>query len=178
MNDGIVLAREAVDLMLGWLETSGAKNSTASSLGRCPVCGNSARVRRYTSSKNAAGECGVRAESFRPATFDFGQSPGLVAACARCGHGSLANTVDASQVSTAYAEAEDPVTLHEREGRLDTARRTLSRIERHRAPGAVSESPGTLLDVGCWTGEFLLAAPRLADVRGGTLELGGRRRAE
>jgi protoporphyrinogen oxidase/SAM-dependent methyltransferase len=158
MNDGIVLAREASDLMLEWLETSGAKVLTPP-LGRCPVCGGTARKARFSNAaRDGAGECGIRSESFRPATCDFGRSPGLVAACVRCDHASVVDAVDTREVSAAYAGAEDAVTLREREGRLITARRGLSLIERHAPAKDASRAERVLLDIGCWTGEFLVEA--------------------
>lgn len=54
-------------------------------------------------------------------------------------------------MDTAYAEAADPVSLREEEGQVETARRGLQRAERVVRPGA-------LVDVGCWTGSFLVAA--------------------
>ena len=161
MNDGIVLVRHAADLMLQWLDRSGRKVAKAP-LGRCPVCGDPRRRPRYNGSTGTgASECGVRAESFRPAALDFGRPPGLVAGCRRCGHASVVDGVDASDISQAYADAEDQMTLREREGRRITAQQALRRIQRYRPRDRNPDAEGTLLDIGCWTGEFLLEAREL-----------------
>jgi 2-polyprenyl-3-methyl-5-hydroxy-6-metoxy-1,4-benzoquinol methylase len=51
----------------------------------------------------------------------------------------------------AYADAEDSVSVREEEGQVETARRALALIETHVPPGRV-------IDIGCWTGSFLVAA--------------------
>src|SRR5258708_35283533 len=55
------------------------------------------------------------------------------------------------EVVTAYEDAADSVSLREEAGQVETARRALVRIENRAAPG-------TLVDIGCWTGSFLVAA--------------------
>jgi SAM-dependent methyltransferase len=60
---------------------------------------------------------------------------------------------DASAVSAAYADAVDEVTLREAEGQIATADAGLRLIEDQ-------VRPGRILDVGCWTGSFLVAAER------------------
>jgi SAM-dependent methyltransferase len=56
-----------------------------------------------------------------------------------------------TSILAAYTESDDPVSLREADGQVETARRALTRIER-------SVSPGRLLDLGCWTGSFMEAA--------------------
>ena len=93
----------------------------------------------------------VEAQSFRPSSDEFGTTVGTVIRCRRCGHGSVVRGVDTTALREAYGDAEDTVSLREEQGQVETARRALVRIEAH---GRV----GTLLDVGCWTGSFLVAA--------------------
>lgn len=143
MNDGIELAAQATDLLLHDLDRSGAQ-------WRCPVCGGTESVSAFSSSTTGS-ECGVTGEVFRPASDSFGATAGTVVRCSRCGHGSLRDLPADEAVSAAYGDAADPVTLRERDGQVETARRALTLIERY-AP------PGRLLDIGCWTGSFLLAA--------------------
>lgn len=117
---------------------------------RCPVCGGaSARVRFDLSGHGT--EAGVDATAFRPSADAFGSAVGTVVACTDCGHASLAATVDPDAVATAYAHAADPISIREEPGQVETARRALRWIERW-------AHPGRLLEIGCWTGSFLVAA--------------------
>jgi SAM-dependent methyltransferase len=52
---------------------------------------------------------------------------------------------------TEYEDAADPVSLREEQGQVESARRALARIERTLAPGR-------MVDLGSWTGSFLVAA--------------------
>ena len=76
---------------------------------------------------------------------------GAVNRCLDCGHGCLAELPEREVFEGAYADATDVVSIEEEQGQLATAGRDLERIE-----GLVSA--GRLLDVGCWTGSFLVAA--------------------
>ena len=117
---------------------------------RCPVCRkHSGRLHWRVS--GGSGECGVAAAAFRPSSDTYGRTAASVVRCTGCGHGSLARLPDARDVDTAYAEAADPVSLREEPGQIETARRSLQRLEQ-------IVSPGTLADVGCWTGSFMVAA--------------------
>jgi SAM-dependent methyltransferase len=60
-------------------------------------------------------------------------------------------TPRAADVSEAYRVAADEVSIREEPGQVETARRDLQRIEQ-------IVPPGRMLDVGCWTGSFLVAA--------------------
>lgn len=93
----------------------------------------------------------IGAGTFRPSSDEFGTTIGAVVRCRRCRHGFVVGGVDTTAVREAYDDAEDVVSLREEVGQVETARRALRRIERHRVPG-------TMLDVGCWTGSFLVAA--------------------
>jgi SAM-dependent methyltransferase len=87
---------------------------------------------------------------------------GAVNRCLDCGHGCLAEPPALEVFEGAYADAADPVSVREERGQLATAGRDLARIERW-------VSPGRLLDVGSWTGSFLVAA-RARGWRGEGLE--------
>ena len=117
---------------------------------RCPVCGEHSGRPSWSVAGKAV-ECGVAADAFRPSSDTYGRTTGSVVRCARCGHGSLARLPDAVDVDAAYADAADPVSLREEAGQVETARRGLQRVERF-------VRPGTLADIGCWTGSFLVAA--------------------
>lgn len=118
--------------------------------GACVVCGATDLVPRWRVASDKT-EGGVSAASFRPSSQRYGETSGHVVACAVCGHGALADPPDPSNVSTAYADAEDAISLRERDGQLATADRGLRHLEEFVAPGR-------LLDVGCWTGSFVEAA--------------------
>jgi SAM-dependent methyltransferase len=98
-----------------------------------------------------ATENGVDAQIFRPSTDRYGETVGIVLCCLDCGHGSLAQTPTDAEIAAAYSDAADPVSVDEEAGQVETARRSLTRIE-------TVVSPGRLVDLGCWTGSFLTAA--------------------
>lgn len=119
---------------------------------RCPICGGPHGHSQWPVTSGAL-ECGVSAEAFRPSADKYGRSAAPVLRCLECGHGSLAQLPDGEAVQEAYTQAADWVSLREEAGQVETARRSLRRIE-----GIVR--PGTLADIGCWTGSLLLAAIR------------------
>jgi SAM-dependent methyltransferase len=96
-------------------------------------------------------EGGVGAEAFRPSSDRYGETAGEAVRCLHCGHGSLLHPPAAADTDEAYVDAADPVSLREEEGQVETARRALVEIERR-------VGPGRIVDVGCWTGSFLVAA--------------------
>jgi predicted TPR repeat methyltransferase len=98
-----------------------------------------------------ATENGVDPHLFRPSADRYGETVGTVLRCETCGHGSLAETPSDETLAAAYGDAADPVSIEEEAGQVETARRSLERIERF-------VSPGTLVDLGCWTGSFVAAA--------------------
>ncbi len=116
----------------------------------CPVCGGLRHLERFAPPASAS-EQGVDPAAFRPSTARFGDAIGTIVRCACCGHGFVAAPPPPSAISDAYSAAEDPVSLREEAGQVETARRALARI------GSVV-SPGRAVDVGCWTGSFLVAA--------------------
>jgi len=95
----------------------------------------------------------VDGESFRPSAELFGSTSGPVLRCQTCGHAAVVDAPQQNSILEAYTESDDPVSLREAEGQVETARRALARIER-------SLSPGRLLDLGCWTGSLMEAARR------------------
>ena len=116
----------------------------------CPVCGGSAGRPRWRVD-GAGSEGGVEASAFRPSSDRFGSTAATVVTCGGCGHGSLASVPNSAAVAEAYGDAADPISLREETGQVATATRALTGIER-------VLSPGSLLDIGCWTGSFLVAA--------------------
>jgi 2-polyprenyl-3-methyl-5-hydroxy-6-metoxy-1,4-benzoquinol methylase len=116
---------------------------------RCPVCGGLAWDRRFTNGEGSEG--GVSAASFVPSSDRFGDVAGVVVRCRGCGHGSLLEVPAADAIDDAYLDAVDAVSLDEEAGQMATAARDLARVEGH-------VRPGRLLDIGCWTGSFLVAA--------------------
>jgi SAM-dependent methyltransferase len=96
-------------------------------------------------------EGGVDADAFRPSADAYGRATADIVRCLACGHGSVAAPPDVDAAAGAYAHAIDEVSLREEAGQVATARRDLERIEEVVVPGRV-------LDVGCWTGSFLVAA--------------------
>ncbi|HUS61401.1 MAG TPA: methyltransferase domain-containing protein, partial [Acidimicrobiales bacterium] len=116
----------------------------------CPVCGEPDR-RSVFRATGAGSEGGVDASAFRPGSDEYGQLSSPVVECTVCGHRSVERVPDRGALTNAYAGAIDEVTLREEPGQVVTATRALERIE-------AEVRPGRLLDVGCWTGSFLVAA--------------------
>ena len=116
----------------------------------CPVCGATTYEVKYPVPEEGT-EGGVSAEAFRPSSEQFGRAAGDVVVCTSCGHGSLDRLPSPEAMDEAYTDAADPVSLREEEGQVETARRALADIER-------VIDPGRVVDIGCWTGSFLVAA--------------------
>jgi SAM-dependent methyltransferase len=116
----------------------------------CPVCGGLRHVDRFAPPASAS-EQGVDPAAFCPSTSRFGDAAGTIVRCVGCGHGFVAMPPPPSAISDAYSAAADPVSLREEAGQVETARRALARI------GSVV-TPGRAIDMGCWTGSFLVAA--------------------
>jgi SAM-dependent methyltransferase len=117
---------------------------------RCPVCGGT-RSQVLWRVAGEATENGVDPHLFRPSADRYGETVGTVLRCLDCGHGSLEQTPTDEVLAAAYGDAADPVSIDEEAGQVETARRSLARIEQFVRPGA-------LVDIGCWTGSFVAAA--------------------
>jgi SAM-dependent methyltransferase len=117
---------------------------------RCPVC-RSDQATELFPVRAVATENGVDPHAFRPSSERFGRTLGRVLRCRACGHGYLEHTPASAAVSEAYGQAVDETSLREEAGQVETARRCLRWIESVTAPGR-------LVDFGCWTGSFLVAA--------------------
>jgi SAM-dependent methyltransferase len=117
---------------------------------RCPVCGGTTSRLLWQVGGDAT-ENGVDPHLFRPSADRYGETVGTVLRCLACGHASLAETPTDETLAAAYGDAADPVSIDEEDGQVETARRSLERIERF-------VSPGRLVDLGCWTGSFVAAA--------------------
>ena len=116
----------------------------------CPVCGGTSSEVRYPVPAEGT-EGGVDAQAFRPSSEQFGRTSGDVVVCTACGHGSLDRLPPPEAMDEAYADAADPVSLREEAGQVETARRALAEVEQ-------IVDPGRMVDIGCWTGSFLVAA--------------------
>ena len=114
----------------------------------CPVCGGQTWKVRFEAAIGT-----VSAGGFVPSSRQFGEVTSEVVQCVACSHGSLRELPSAREVEAAYHEAEDPVSLVEEPGQLATADRDLTGLEGH-------VRPGRLVDLGCWTGSFLVAAEK------------------
>jgi SAM-dependent methyltransferase len=112
----------------------------------CPVCDGLAHDERFAS-RRRRGTAHVSADALRPSSELYGVPAGRILRCRTCGHSFVEQPPDVEE----YENTEDPVTIREEPGRIATARRDLAEIERFVAPGRI-------LDVGCWTGSFLIAA--------------------
>lgn len=115
----------------------------------CPVCEKPDRHVVFTAS--GAGE--IDPAAFRPSSDEYGQLRSSVVECDACGHRSIELPPDPAALTDAVASAVDEVSLREERGQVETAARALSRIE-------ATVAPGRLLDVGCWTGSFVVEAKR------------------
>jgi SAM-dependent methyltransferase len=124
--------------------------STEATGWRCPVCEQPEHREVFTGT-GAGSEGGVDAAAFRPSSNEYGQLTSPVVECRACGHRTVADPPPDDALSGAYADAVDEVSLREEPGQVATAARAVARIE-----GEVG--PGRMLDVGCWTGSFLVAA--------------------
>jgi 2-polyprenyl-3-methyl-5-hydroxy-6-metoxy-1,4-benzoquinol methylase len=118
----------------------------------CPVC-SSRRSSVLWKVNSDATENGVDPQIFRPSADRYGETVGTVLRCLDCGHGSLAETPTGEVLAAAYSDATDPVSIEEERGQLETADRSLARIE-------AVVLPGRLVDIGCWTGSFVAAAAK------------------
>ena len=115
----------------------------------CPVCRGRRSADRYR--VPTAVEGGPRSGAFRPSAELFGRTSGRVLRCLTCGHSSVADQLSAASLIDAYSGSADPVSLREEEGQVETARRALAHIE-------ALVGVGRVVDLGCWTGSFLVAA--------------------
>jgi 2-polyprenyl-3-methyl-5-hydroxy-6-metoxy-1,4-benzoquinol methylase len=116
----------------------------------CPVCAGGRSEARWRITSDAT-ENGVDPQAFRPSADRYGKTVGAVVCCLDCGHSSLAETPSEAVLAAAYSDAADPVSVDEEAGQLETARRGLRWVE-------TAVTPGSLLDIGCWTGSFVAAA--------------------
>jgi SAM-dependent methyltransferase len=117
---------------------------------RCPACGSGRGHQRFVVPAEGT-EAGVDPGAFRPSADGYGSVLGGVIQCDVCGHGSIGGRPRVDDVRRAYEDAADPVSLREEAGQVETARRALVELE-------TFVPPGTIYDVGCWTGSFLVAA--------------------
>lgn len=133
------------------IATTSSSQDQAASTWRCLACGGERFDPRFAVEPADAPDASVSAASFVPSSDRYGELVGAIVRCRSCRHGSLLERPAPGLIDAAYSHAEDTVSLEEEEGQVATADRDLARVERHVAPGR-------LLDIGCWTGSFLVAA--------------------
>jgi SAM-dependent methyltransferase len=114
----------------------------------CPVCRGTRARPRF---KRRAATTAPTGDTFRPSTELFGHTSGEVWQCLDCGHAAVVMGPEESTIMTAYADALDPISVREEAGQVETARRGLEHIE-------ALVGVGHMVDLGCWTGSFLVAA--------------------
>lgn len=113
----------------------------------CPVCGaDDAALRFPSTGGGAAGH-----EAYRCTSPGLGRH-GPIVRCRRCGATYADPQPDPDGLLEAYRRVEDPVYLGQTSGRVRTFEVLLDELH------ALVQPPGTLLEVGCYTGVFLAAA--------------------
>lgn len=135
----------------GPAKSRAARTTTGTDFWRCPVCSDTRSTPVFNNATDAT-ESGVDGAAFRPSSNEFGHLVAPALRCFGCGHVSVDGAPKHDAIADAYAHSSDPVSLREEPGQIETARRGLARIE------AIRSARGRLLDVGCWTGSFLVAA--------------------
>ncbi len=93
-----------------------------------------------------------------PTTDRFGTALADLVRCSSCGHRQTEPMPADAVLESAYAGAASDDYVEEESGQRETARRALTRIERHLVADPSNGGPRKrrLLDLGCWVG-FLLA---------------------
>ena len=114
----------------------------------CNLCGSDEAKELYASNLDG---CSPRAGRLRCTDSLLGKH-GRIVQCRSCGL-VYTNPRDLTQtILDAYEAVEDQIYLEEEQGRIETFRGSLRLLHRHRRP------PGSLLDIGCYTGLFLSLA--------------------
>jgi len=113
----------------------------------CPVCGADDAELRFS----ATGDGVVGHDAYRCTSPGLGRH-GPIVRCRRCGATYADPQPDPDELLEAYRRVEDPLYLGQTAGRVRTFEVLLDELH------ALVRPPGTLLEVGCYTGVFLAAA--------------------
>ena len=114
----------------------------------CNLCGSDEAEEIYPS--NLDGRSG-RADRLRCTDRALGKH-GRIVRCRACGLAYTNPREPVRAVLDAYEAVEDQTYLDEEQGRVETFRGSLNLLHKYRRP------PGSLLDIGCYTGLFLSVA--------------------
>ena len=125
-------------------------SSTENNQFHCQLCGHATCrtvVRGNTSRQQAAGHGEVSMEDYACTNRGHGQFFQVVE-CMKCGLRALHPTPAGEAIEQAYTKVQDDEYLTIEPSRRIAFTKLLKRLENYRKP------PGTLLDVGCYTGVF------------------------
>jgi len=117
----------------------------------CPLCGVDNYILRYPGTIPPSRACEKNADDFRCTSHKLSEH-GDIVQCSECGMVYNNPQPDPEELLHIYKEVEDPLYLEESKAREYTFKRSLDQLHHFIKP------PGTLLDVGCYTGAFMQVA--------------------
>lgn len=117
----------------------------------CPLCGADHYILRYPATGHASRSDEKNGDYFRCTSHKLSEH-GDIVRCSECGMVYNNPQPDPKALLNIYKEVEDPLYLEESKAREYTFKRSLAQLHHFIKP------PGTLLDVGCYTGAFMQVA--------------------